>query len=340
MNHQQSTSLDLPCLQMSHANKKPIISFPFSLQLPAAIRSYYQGPAARGYVTVDHDIHVERSGSPSSRYAHVESRIDSSRPERPQPEALHSELRSGSRLTTNSAAERERARSARLTPLSLNLSISAGGGDGEAQLLRSSLLTQQDAPTMMLGYKASRAEAAAAARSSAPSVPFPAEQTVGGNESDVKTVSERGGESPSLKTSKPTRIRRGAAATGEEPGAAPSVGTAPAPTTSLPSAQVDFAASMRTLLFKVYPPMGHGAHSGASGSTTQRKMGSMAGRSRVQRQQRLSIACGVKLPSAPTQMLMSSSKRSAGVIERVLLNEGYMRSDLLKILDQLKSFQK
>ncbi|KAG1651719.1 hypothetical protein FOA52_009451, partial [Chlamydomonas sp. UWO 241] len=46
----------------------------------------------------------------------------------------------------------------------------------------------------------------------------------------------------------------------------------------------------------------------------------------------------VQLPTTPTQMMVSSSRGGAGVIERVLLAGGYMRSDMEKVVDQLRPF--
>ena len=292
-------------------------------------------------MTIDHEVHAERSTSPSSRQGKVQSRTDMSRSPQPQPEALHSELRSGAHLPTDGPSERERTRSARLAPNSFT-----SGRAGEVQLLRSSLLAQQDAPALMSRRTSEDmvTKSVASAKSSDPSYRQPADKTsgAGGTESDVKEITESGAESSST-PSKP-RFRRGKAVPGEDAGSKPLF-----PPVLQRSAQAEYAASMKSLLFKVYPP----AHDVADGGRT---LGSTAGRMRqgaitggrhqaMQQQQmhqrtELPISCFVKLPVAPTQMLMNTSKRSAGVIERVLLEEGYMRSDLLKILDQLSPFQK
>lgn len=130
----------------------------------------------------------------------------------------------------------------------------------------------------------------------------------------------------------------------KEGGSLPS--TPPAPVLSM---NAKFAASMKALVSKVYGSHFGGsevdgaAAAGTAGSSSRRKGGAAGGGNRRQKhspEAQVQVWSEVKLPSAPTQMFVSTSKGASGLIERVLLSEGYMRSDLLKILDQLPHFQR
>ena len=118
--------------------------------------------------------------------------------------------------------------------------------------------------------------------------------------------------------------------------------------TALISAPNKFAASMKTLIGKVLASKygtsaASSARSKASGGPpagSSRKKLQRASAAAPQQQQELPLCTKVMLPSTPTEMLVSTSGRGGGVIERVLLSQGYMRSNLLKILDQLPHFQR
>ena len=321
------------------------------VQLPQAVRAYYQGPAARGYVPVDLEVHAaDEARSPSpARYAHVESRIGSSSQSQQRPEALHSELRTGARLPTDGASERARVRSARrLTPLSQSL-------PDAAEMLRSTTNSplhgsggMQAAPTIAIGPRNQGTDTTMGGGKRGD----PVDLVLKDKRAVVATIPDPAAEEGSgPKVAKP-RLRRGAttAAAATEGGttAGPSGSVIPPMATALISAPNKFAASMKTLIGKVLASKygtsaASSARSKASGGPpagSSRKKLQRASAAAPQQQQELPLCTKVMLPSTPTEMLVSTSGRGGGVIERVLLSQGYMRSNLLKILDQLPHFQR
>ena len=327
------------------------------------MRSYYQGPTAKGYVPVDFDAPPPEPLPTSSRYAHIESRIGASHRSTARTPELHTELRGGLQVSTDGQAAKARARSARLLA---PIGQTTGVLQSVACLPPSAAL---ESPTRLASTSPSRA---ASARRGSYSINASGgvhrSGPVGvGTGGAALARSERSGLSEAMSVAASAALGMGSASRvfstqGSTAGASVDKGPWSARAASARSAHAaggplspprkpdttataaalnasaKYVAAMQGVISKVQAPGQHQQGYGQRAGSRYGRSGRSGRRPAPQEPQQVFVQ--VHLPSAPQQMLISSSKMGAGLLERVLMKEGYMRSDMLRILDQLKPFQR
>lgn len=333
-----------------------------TLQLPEAVRSYYQGPTAKGYMPVDFDAPPPEPLPTSSRYAHIESRIGASHRSTARTPELHTELRGGLQVSTDGQAAKARARSARLLA---PIGQTAGVLQSVACLPPSAA---PESPTRLASTSPSRAASARRGSHGVDAYLVHRSGPVGvGTSGAALARSERSGLSEAMSVAASTALGMGGASRvfstqGSTAGASVGKGLRSARAASARSAHAaggplspprkpdtpataaalnasaKYVAAMQGVISKVQAPGQHQQGYGQRAGSRYGRSGRSGRRPAPQEPQQVFVQ--VHLPSAPQQMLISSSKMVAGLLERVLMKEGYMRSDMLRILDQLKPFQR
>ncbi len=287
-------------------------------QLPAAVRSYYQGPAARGYQPVDLEVRgpeeqAPRAASPQ-RYSNIGSRISSSRPAARPPQPSSTELLSGSLHPDGPLSPRRRRGgpgSARLAPRGRPASLPPPAGEQ----LRS-------APSPRPG--AGPEKRAAAPLNSRDKSPGTRREIQAEAAAAAIVASQDMQQAP--RRPRPQRDE-------ENAGASPLSGKLSGLS---PSAR--FAATVKALVEKVNGAEKESRRGGGAGRPKTAAVGRTADLGAAAAASVRECAAAVqqiRLPSTPTQMMTSTTGSAAGLVERVLMSEGYMRSNMLKIVDQL-----
>ncbi|GAX79872.1 hypothetical protein CEUSTIGMA_g7312.t1 [Chlamydomonas eustigma] len=269
-------------------------------KLPQAVRSYYEGPMARGYMPVDLDMHVAGEQQSPSRFT---ARVSSSRVGKPQSlqvNTSHTEVLSGALLQSGTQSQ---IRSARLAPLMSSqpefgdlmrssACIPPGGSDKQAAPL---ILTSPETGSSSLLNKLQEGSKAADISLS------------GHSKGNISLDSETSSKSVRNRQASPTK-----------------------PVTP----QAKFTRAAKNLIDKV-------TLFGLEGVKSYRSRTSrIRANAQSPAQRYRQVLSKVQLPATPTQMMTSTSGKTAGLIERVLVAEGYMRTNMRKITDQLSPFRR